>query len=378
VRTNARWRNAKRHTIAGLGVMMFLLIPPGRSAIRLADAASQGPPEKTGAREGEAKRTRAGGESAPPNVLIEGEEDYRIGPGDVLEVQIEDAPELSGTFRVTAAGTFLMHYLGRITAHQKTTEEVTRIIADGLRGRYLNNPIVTVVVRQYNSRSFFIHGAVRIPGVYQIEGRPSLLKLLTIAGGLADNHGSTAFIIRELKPSAGARETGSQEREQKVSSLSPEADAGHSGEAGSEARYELRKANVNMLLKGRFEQDMFLEPGDIVNIPPTEVFFVAGEVNAPGSFPLKEGTTLRQAISLAQGTTFKAAAGHGLIFREDPNTGKRREIAVDISAVMRGKSEDLTIFANDVIIVPNSRLKTAAAPLLSAFGLGVVRLPIRY
>ena len=43
---------------------------------------------------------------------------------------------------------------------------------------------------------------------------------------------------------------------------------------------------------------MFLEPGDTVNIPPTDVFFVAGEVNQPGSFPLKDGTTLRQAISL--------------------------------------------------------------------------------
>jgi protein involved in polysaccharide export with SLBB domain len=74
-----------------------------------------------------------------------------------------------------------------------------------------------------------------------------------------------------------------------------------------------------------------------VNIPPAKVFFVAGEVRAPGQFQLKEGTTLRQAISLAQGTTFKAPLNNGVIFRDDPETGKREEIRVDISQVMSGK-----------------------------------------
>jgi polysaccharide export outer membrane protein len=295
----------------------------------------------------------------------------------VIEVLIEDAPELSGTFRITSSGTFLMHYLGRLTAQQKTTEELGKMIADGLRGRYLSNPIVTVTVRQYNSRSFFIQGAVRTPGVYQIEGRPSLLKLLTAAGGLAENHGSTAFIIREVKPQPVAvqNQTG-EDKKQAAEASAPAQSPG--AEAASDAQYELKKVNINGLLKGRFDQNMFLEPGDIINIPPTEVFFVAGEVIAPGSFPLKEGTTLRQAISLAQGMNFKAAANRGIIFREDAETGKRREIEVDIGAVMSGKKEDLVILSNDVIIVPNSRMKSALAPMLSAFGMSAMRLPIRY
>jgi polysaccharide export outer membrane protein len=122
---------------------------------------------------------------------------------------------------------------------------------------------------------------------------------------------------------------------------------------------------------------MFLEPGDIVNIPPADLFFVAGEVNGPGAFPLKEGTTLRQAISLAQGMTFKAVTGRGIIFREDPQTGKRQELQLDVGAVMSGKREDVVILPNDVIIVPNSRMKTAILPFLSAFGVNVAyRLPL--
>src|SRR6185295_6729935 len=86
-------------------------------------------------------------------VLVSPEEDYRIGPNDVIDVQVENAPELSKTFRVTAAGTFLMPYVGRVTAAKKTTEE---------------------------------------------------LALLTLAGGLADTHGANAFIIRRIKTTTPA------------------------------------------------------------------------------------------------------------------------------------------------------------------------------
>jgi protein involved in polysaccharide export with SLBB domain len=146
----------------------------------------------------------------------------------------------------------------------------------------------------------------------------------------------------------------------------------------AKAQYEMLKVNVNGLLRGNFDQDIAISPGDIVHIPPTDVFFVAGEVNAPGSFPLKDGTTLRQAISLAQGATFQAAANRTIIFREDPATGKRQEIAVDLPAVMGGKKSDVLVQANDIIIIPNSRLKSIGGTLLRAFGVNATRLPIRY
>jgi protein involved in polysaccharide export with SLBB domain len=93
---------------------------------------------------------------------------------------------------------------------------------------------------------------------------------------------------------------------------------------------------------------------------------------------LKEGTKLRQAISLAQGTTFSAKSSQGVIFREDPVLGSRREVRVDIGAVMNGKKEDILVQANDVIIIPNSRTKSVGAILLTAFGVNSARYPMRY
>ena len=298
-----------------------------------------------------------------PTVIVSPGEDYRIGPSDVIEILVEDAPELSLKFRVGADGDIAMPVLGRVSAQDKTPQELAKIIAERLRGEYLNNPHVVVTVAQINSRTYFIQGAVNRPGLYQVEGQPSLLKLITVAGGLHENHGSTAFIIHESKVGGD-----------KAAAGEPGAEGAPAAGAASRTTHELQQVNLNGLLRGNFDQNLVAEPGDIIYIPPGDVFFVAGEVNAPGSFRLKDGTTLRQAISLAQGTTFKAVTGRGIIFREDPASGRRQEVPVDVGAVMGGKANDVMILANDIIIVPGSRLKSVTESILSAFGANAWRV----
>ena len=300
----------------------------------------------------------------PATVLVSPNEDYRIGPNDIIEVKVEDAPELSNTYRVSAAGTFPMAVVGRIQAVNQTADEIAKAITSRLiEEKYLKRPAVSVWVKQINSRSFFIQGAVRTPGVYQIEGKPSLLELITIAGGLAENSGSVVFIIRKLKNAAPA----SAELAAGPGAASP------GKQPEDEPQLELKRANINGLFRGVFDQNMMLEPGDLVNIPRADVFYVAGEVRQPGSFQLKEGTTLRQAIALAQGTSMNAAGGEGVIYREDPTTGKRLEIKVDVNAVMKNKKEDVLLQANDIVMVPNSRTKSVGNALLKALGMGVVQ-----
>jgi polysaccharide biosynthesis/export protein len=308
----------------------------------------------------------AGADSSPQSgIVVAPDDDYRIGPRDVIEVRIEDAPELSQTFSVKADGTFLMPYLKSIKAEGKTTEELAQFIADGLRGRYLKDPQVLVAVKQFYSRTFFIQGKVSKPGVYQVEGKPSLLKLISIAGGLSENHGSTAFIIREI----GGKKADSDNM---GVAANPVADS--QDQDGDGPDYLVKAINIAGLLKGQGTDISFhLEPGDIVNIPASDVFYVAGEVNAPGQFTLSDGTTLRQAMALAQGSTFNAAPSKGSIFRVDPGTGKREEIKVDINAVMKNRKDDIAIMANDVIIVPNSKGKTIGNAILKAFGLGAAQ-----
>ncbi|HVE59674.1 MAG TPA: polysaccharide biosynthesis/export family protein [Pyrinomonadaceae bacterium] len=303
-------------------------------------------------------------------LVVSPDEDYLIGASDVIEIKIEDAPELSGTFRLNAKGTLTLPTIGQLAAENKTTEALALLIADKLRGNYLMNPIVAVKVKQSNSRTFFIQGAVRRPGIYQIEGRPSLLKLITISGGLADNYGSTAYIMREKKPS---KETAEALRAPTLQEK-PDSPQNTVNEPEKSVEYELIKANINNLLRGNLEQNIIIAAGDIVHIPQSDIFFVAGEVKSPGSFQLREGTTLRQAISLAQGTNFEGNLDQSVIFREDLQTGKREEIKIDVGAIMAGKKEDIPILANDIIIVPNNKKKTIAKSLLKTFGGALPRI----
>jgi polysaccharide export outer membrane protein len=322
--------------------------------------------------------------SEPGNarILAGADKDYRISAGDVIQLQIEDAPELSYYYRVNSSGYIEMPVLGPVEAQKKTTFELGKLIAKGLREQeYLNTPNVLVTVKQYTSQTFFIQGSVRNPGIYQTEGRPSLLTMIGLAGGLTGDHGSAVFILRPSKTKKSGLEAdnlmSSLQDQTPASDQSTQTQAsGSASTPTADPDYELIKVNIGALFKGQFDQRV--EPGDIINIPRADVFFVAGEVKTPGSFPLKDGTTLRQAVSLAQGMTFSAKAAQGVIFREDPTLGSRREIKVDISAVMSGKKEDIPVLANDVIIIPNSRTKSIGGMLLQALGVNSARLPVRY
>ena len=373
-----------RKTIGSLALGSFLLMASLVSGVSGQQPVRSGGPAPA--------RTGNGGDGSSqdvrphvgPDVIVAADEDYRLSPSDVIEVVIQDAPELSGNFQLSSSGNIPLYYLGSMNVEGKTPDEVSKMIADGLRGKYLKDPKVFVSVKQYNSRTFFIQGAVKSPGVYIIQGRPSLFKLITIAGGLQDKHGSTAYIVREVKASPEKLENRGQKSAQPAQAPpTPVAEAidnakGTNTAIEGETEFELMRAKIGGLSKGRFDQNVMIQPGDVVYIPPAEVFYVSGEVRSPGQYQYREGMTLRQAITLSQGPYFKAKLDKGIIFREDPLTGKFSEVAVNIGAVInKGGVEDIPIYPNDIILVPNSAVKSVAGALLMALGTGMaMRVPV--
>jgi polysaccharide export outer membrane protein len=323
----------------------------------------------------DAPKSKSGGaerkEPGSLQVIIYGDDDYKLAPRDVIEVIVEDAPELSVNYTINSKGIVQMRFLGPVLAAGQTADDLSKIITDGLRGRYLQDPKVYVSVLQYNSRTFFIQGAVRSPGVYVISGKPSLFRLMTIAGGLQENHGLIAYVFREKPPKPEKLETGvsqTADNNKLVKSITDPQGAANATAAPvveGEPDYDLVTANIGGLLRGRLDSNIIIQPGDVVYVPPADVFYIAGDVKAPGQFQLRQGITLRQAISLAGGTLFKAKQSKGIIFRTDPVTGNFSELPVDIGAVMSGKSQDMPILGNDVIWVPNSSIKSIGSTVLS-------------
>jgi polysaccharide biosynthesis/export protein len=348
----------------------------------------------TGAATGAASGAGNRAAGTAPSVLMSSDGDYQVAPSDVIEVVVDDAPELSVKYRINTKGMAPMRYLGNTYIAGMTCDEISKMIADALRGRYLKDPKVYVSVAQYNSRSFFIQGAVRQPGVFVIEGKPSLFKLITIAGGLQENHGSTAYIFRETKTNLEKLETGQTgapavtdatgaaaatgEKQEELSQAVANAKGTDGAQAiEGESEYELITANIGGIMRGRLSTNFIVQPSDVVYVPPGDVFYVSGEVRAPGQYPLRQGITIRQAISLAQGAPFKAKLDKAVIFREDPVTNKFTEVPIDIAAILAGKKDDMPVYANDVIFVPNSMLKSVSSVLLTTLGTSaILRIPL--
>jgi polysaccharide biosynthesis/export protein len=130
---------------------------------------------------------------------------YRIGPRDVLEVAVFKVPDLSKVLQVSEAGTINYPLVGELQAGGRTAREVEQDLTKLLGTKYLQNPQISVFVKEYNSQRITVEGAVKKPGVYPIVGGMSLLQALATAGGFESNAEETILLIRQKnsKPSAG-------------------------------------------------------------------------------------------------------------------------------------------------------------------------------
>lgn len=114
---------------------------------------------------------------------ITGTRDYRVGPLDLLTVDVYGLPDLKREVRVSATGDFSLPLAGTIHAQGLTLTELQGEIAMRLGEKYLENPQVTVFVKEYVSQRVTIEGAVKMPGVMSLSGRTSLLQVVAMAGG---------------------------------------------------------------------------------------------------------------------------------------------------------------------------------------------------
>lgn len=119
-----------------------------------------------------------------------------IGAQDLLEITVFNVPELSKSLQVAETGTINFPLLGAVAVAGKTARQVEQDIAARLGAEYLQNPQVTVYVKENNSRNITISGAVRAPGVYPLETRTSLLQAIAIAGDFDESAEPNVLILR--------------------------------------------------------------------------------------------------------------------------------------------------------------------------------------
>lgn len=133
-----------------------------------------------------------------------GSDGYRIGPQDVLEISVYQAPDLAKTVQVAESGTVNLPLVGDVRAGGVTARELEHDLKKKYGGRYLQNPQVSVFVREYNSQRVTVEGAVEKPGVFPYRGRMTLLELIATSGGLREVADASEVVV--FRTATGTRQ----------------------------------------------------------------------------------------------------------------------------------------------------------------------------
>ena len=120
---------------------------------------------------------------------------YRIGVLDVLDISVLGVADLTKTVQVTESGVITLPLVRRIKAVGRTQSELEQEITERLAKTYLQNPQVTVAVKEYNSQRITVDGAVQKPGIFPLQGQTSLLQAIAQAQGLTTVADPTGVLL---------------------------------------------------------------------------------------------------------------------------------------------------------------------------------------
>jgi polysaccharide export outer membrane protein len=325
--------------------------------------------------------------------------DYRIGPQDLLDINIFEAPELNRTVRVSENGEVSLPLLGGIHVVRLTARELENALAAKLR-EFLKDPHVSVMVAAIESHPVSVIGEVNKPGVFQVRGSKTLLEMLSMAQGLAPDAGDEVLVMRNAgynrgqdgsgqTTQAGSGKTDSKDKDRDGTKSGPGPDG--SGKDGAlkknvaaasaettNATASIAGTNDGGTKQGQQDGDTIainlrhllnsrdpgfnvpIYAGDIVKVTRAGIVYVVGAVRKPGGFTVKgnEQMSLLKAIALAEGLSSTSSKGHTRIIRTDESSGRRSEIPVELGKILDGKAPDMNLQAADIVFVPNSTGKT--------------------
>ena len=124
-----------------------------------------------------------------------GATDYRIGAQDLLAISVFGVQELAKEVRVNSNGQISLPLIGGMMAGGLTIPELERELARKYADGYLQNPQVSVFVKEFTSQRVTLEGAVAKPGIYPITGRTTLLQAIALAGGIDDKTADLGGIV---------------------------------------------------------------------------------------------------------------------------------------------------------------------------------------
>jgi polysaccharide biosynthesis/export protein len=275
--------------------------------------------------------------------------DYVLGPGDQITLMVlglEDEYK-EKLFRIDGSGDVTLPLIGRIHASGLGMAALEADLKVRL-ATFLKDPQIVVSIASFGSEPVSVLGAVRNPGIIQLQGRKTLFEVLSMAGGLQPEAGSLVQVTRPLANGA-------------IPSPNVRTDTtAHISIASVRLRDIIDLSNA--------AENIEIRPGDTISVPKTAIVYVIGSVSKPGGYPLNENESLSalQVLALAEGLQTTASASKARILRSVPGLPDRTETPVDLYRLMAGKKPDVQLRADDILFVPGSKAKKAGLRTIDA------------
>jgi polysaccharide export outer membrane protein len=276
-------------------------------------------------------------ESAPSTITAASSTPLVIGPGDILNIAVFDTPSLSFQDRVDEQGLLRTPIIGQVAVGGLNTEQASRLFEEKLRtSNIMLNPSVTVQDTEFATQGMVVLGQVKAAGTYTLLGPHNLYDALSAAGGVTDTAGPSITITHRHDPEH------------------PEVLA------------------VNSPNFSELQRTTRVYPGDTVFVSKADVIYVIGDIGHPGAYYVQNGKplTVLNVLALAGGDNNTAKSSQASIVRK--NAQGVFTIPIDMNKIKENKAPDVSLMANDILVVPRSGLKLALNTLLPGATIAVV------
>lgn len=268
---------------------------------------------------------------------------YVLGPDDQVVVRVSELEEINDKpMLIDTNGLLYLPLIGAVQVSGRTAQQLRQELTDKLR-KYIKEPAVAVSVTEFRSQPVSVLGAVGVPGVLQLRGNKNLYEVLSMAGGIRTDAGNSVRITRRIEngtiPLPGATNDAS-------------------------GKFSIAEINIKSVMEARNpEENIDVKPNDVISVPKGEMIYVVGEVRVSGSLALGDRKTISilEALSMAGGLGPTAAGSSAKLLRTVAGKGERQEIAVNLTSIMKGKTRDVVMQANDILVVGSSSGKKIAA-----------------
>lgn len=293
------------------------------AAVPAAQPASQAAVSASGNQNPSAKT-----DNSPSDVDVK-DQSTRLGPGDLIEVNVYNVPELASKVRVSNAGDVYLPLVDYVHVDGLTQEEAQTLIEKRLSdGGFVRTPHVTIFVDDAASQGVTVLGEVAKPGIYPDTANRKLYEVVSQAGGFTPSASRKIAILRRNQ-----------------------ADPIH--------------VELPRNLADDTSKNVEVLPGDTITVPRAPIIYVVGDVGRPSGLLVDNGQlTVLQALALAGGTNKTAKLGDARILHKGP--AGVVETKLQIKKMLEAKAPDVTLQADDILFIPVSGARVVAGRTFEA------------